>query len=136
MRTETHKNRYGDEYTFTELEDGNIQWSGKFEWCRFGFPNDYTKAYNKYLEDSHTPILSLDDFKREIHRSVYDEDGRYVAPCIISLTYARYVESVQDVIDMVDPSGGPYLAVGMEIMGKVIKELKPNKDGYLIVTEK
>jgi hypothetical protein len=36
---------------------------------------------------------------------------------------------------MVDPSGGPYLSEGMEIMGKIIKEFKPNENGYLIITE-
>ena len=142
MKTEIYTNRYGDEFTFTELEDGNIQWSGKFEWCRFGFPNNYDKAYNKYLdeqcwnENPNIPFLSLDEFKREIHRSIYDENGRYVAPCIISLTYSKYVDTNYDVIDMVDPSGGPYLSEGMTLMGKTIKEFKPNRDGYLIITEK
>ena len=45
----TYSNRYGDKYTFTLLEDGNIQWSGSFEYSRYGFPNDYTKAYAAYL---------------------------------------------------------------------------------------
>jgi hypothetical protein len=40
-----------------------------------------------------------------------------------------------DVIDMVDPSGGPYLTEGMKFMGKVIKEFKPNEEGYLIITK-
>jgi hypothetical protein len=36
---------------------------------------------------------------------------------------------------MVDPSGGPYLTEGMKILGKTIKEFKPNKEGYLIITQ-
>jgi len=32
-----YKNRYGDVFTFTELENGNIQWSGNFEYHRFGY---------------------------------------------------------------------------------------------------
>jgi hypothetical protein len=45
------------------------------------------------------------------------------------------VKSKMGVIDMVDPSGGPYLTAGMEIMGRVIKEFKSNKEGYLIITK-
>jgi hypothetical protein len=28
------KNRYGDVYTFTKQEDGNVLWEGNFEWMR------------------------------------------------------------------------------------------------------
>ena len=35
-----YKNRYGDVYTFEQLENGNIQWNGNFEYCRFGFKDD------------------------------------------------------------------------------------------------
>lgn len=134
MKTETYTNRYGDEYTFTELEDGNIQWSGKFEWCRFGFPNDYSEAYLAYTTDGGN--MSLSDFKIDVHRAIYDENGDYINMSDISQVYGKLVKSKTNVIEMVDPSGGPYLTVGTEIMGKVIKEFKPNKDGYLIVTEK
>jgi hypothetical protein len=35
---QTMTNRYGDEFVFTLLEDGNIQWDGKFEYVRVGYP--------------------------------------------------------------------------------------------------
>lgn len=35
-----YTNRYGDVFTFTELENGNIQWSGNFEYHRFGYNDD------------------------------------------------------------------------------------------------
>ena len=54
---ETYKNRYGDEYSFTLQDDGNVLWEGNFKYCRYSVDND--------------------------------------------------------VIKMVDPSGGPYLASGM-----------------------
>jgi hypothetical protein len=129
---ETYTNRYGDEFTFTLLENGNIQWEGKFEYCRFGFPNDYTNAYRAYTTNGGT--LGLKEFK-EIHRSIYDENENYVGPCDIARVYGPMVKSKQDVIDMVDPSGGPYLTEGMKLMGKVIKEFKPNEKGYLIITK-
>ena len=31
-----YKNRYGDIYTFTKQEDGNVLMEGKFEWVRLG----------------------------------------------------------------------------------------------------
>lgn len=31
-----YKNRYGDVYTFTKQEDGNVLMEGKFEWMRAG----------------------------------------------------------------------------------------------------
>jgi len=99
MSKETIRNRYGDEFTFTLLEDGNIQWSGNFEYVRIGYPNDYPSTYQEYV------------------------------------TNGKLMRSIKHVINMVDPSGGPYLTEGMEIMGKTIKEFKRNKEGYLIITK-
>lgn len=130
---ETMTNRYGDEFVFTLLEDGNIQWDGKFEYIRVGFPNDYTDAYRAYTTLG--GLMGLKEFKKEVHRSIYDEDDNYVGPCDIARVYGPMVKSKRDVIDMVDPSGGPYLAEGMEIMGKTIKEFKSNETGYLIITK-
>jgi len=39
-----YKNRYEDEFTFTEDVDGNVLWQGDFMYCRFGMPKDYTKS--------------------------------------------------------------------------------------------
>jgi len=141
MKTKTIRNRYNDEFTFTELEDGNIQWSGDFQYCRCGFPNDYSKAYEKYFEDEcnppHDHTLSLTEFKNEVHRQVYDEEGTWVGPCPVAKKYQDLVESNRDIIDMVDPSGGPYMKAGMGVFGgRLIKEFKPNELGYLILTEK
>lgn len=129
----TYSNRYGDKYTFTLLEDGNIQWSGSFEYSRFGCPNDYTKAYAAYLNFGGE--MNLKEFKEEVHRSIYDENDRYVGPCDVARVYSPLVKSNMDVIDMVDPSGGPYLSAGQEFMGKIIKEFKSNEEGYLIITK-
>ena len=130
---ETMTNRYGDSFVFTLLEDGNIQWEGKFECIRVGFPNDYTDAYRAYTTNG--GVMGLKEFKEEVHRSIYDEEGNYVGPCDIAKVYGLLVKSKKDVINMVDPSGGPYLTEGMKILGKTIKEFKPNKEGYLIITQ-
>ena len=115
------------------LEDGNIQWDGKFEYVRVGFPNDYTESYKAYTNLG--GLMGFKEFKEEVHRSIYDENDKYVGPCDIARVYGKLVKSKKDVINMVDPSGGPYLSEGMEIMGKTIKEFKSNKDGYLIITK-
>lgn len=124
-----HVNRYGDEFTFTLLEDGNIQWSGKFEYCRFGWPNDYTQSLFEYLRDTGKSI-TLEEYKELVHK--YDDEKReYV---LKDDKYRKLISSITNKIDMVDPSGGPYLASGMELMGKKIEEFKVNENGYLIIT--
>lgn len=132
-------NRYGDEFIFTLLKDGNIQWEGNFEYCRVGFPNDYQSAYQAYFKAEcnppHDHTLSLSEFKEEVHRSIYDENDNYEGPCEIARVYGPMLKTKTDVVNMVDPSGGPYLKEGMEIMGKTIKEFKSNENGYLIITE-
>ena len=133
IKKETYTNRYGDEFIFTLLEDGNIQWEGKFEYSRFGIPNDYTDAYRAYTTNG--GLMGLEEFKEEVHRSIYDENENYVGLCDIARVYGPMVKSKQDVINMVDTSGGPYLTEGMGLMGKTIKEFKSNKKGYLIITK-
>ena len=133
MKLEKYKNRYGDEFVFTLLEDGNIQWEGKFEYTRFGFPNDYTTAYQTYTTNG--GLMGLEEFKEEVHRSIYDEEGNYVGPGEIAKKYQHLVTTKTGIINMVDPSGGPYLTEDMEFMGKTIKEFKSNETGYLIITK-
>lgn len=125
------KNRYDDIYTFTTQEDG-VLWEGDFKWCRFGWPNVYEEAYEAYCKDTYEPI-SLEEFKREVHH--YDTfKGEKIAK-----KYAPLVRSDKNKIDMVDPSGGPYLCSGMDLgyispklKGMVIDSFVPNKEGYLI----
>ena len=80
--------------------------------------------------------MNLKEFKEEVHRSIYDgKTGKYIGPCDIARVYGPLVKPKPNVIDMVDPSGGPYLSAGEEFMGKTIKEFKSNSEGYLIITE-
>jgi hypothetical protein len=137
MKTKTHKNRYGDVFSFTPTEDGNILWEGNFKYCRMGFPNDYTKAYDTYVQDGGE--LELEQFINELYR-YNDIHGKYVGPNELSQKYGLLVESLHDKINMVDPSGGPYISAGMksehihpEVEGKVVKEFLPIDDGYVIV---
>lgn len=135
MRVMEYKNRYGDVYTFEQLENGNIQWSGDFKWSRFGYPNDYAEAWKKFQEDYGG--LSYEDFKQEVH-AYDDKKGEYVFPELIKL-----IRSDSSHINMVDPSGGPYVTEGMdlgllarELKGKVVQEFLSNEDGYEIVLKR
>ena len=129
-----YTNRYGDEYTFSLNENGNIQWSGNFEHSRFGAANVYNDAYNEFKKDGGT--LSIEEFIKEVHH--YDEET--YKPSKIAKTYGNYVYSDWDTITMVDPSGGPYISKGMDMKyygfdGKIVASFTPNNDGYEIVVE-
>lgn len=137
MKTQ-HINRYNDVHTFTDLENGNVLWEGNFQYHRCGFPNDYTQAYQQYLDDNCNggECVELEKFKELVHEYLYDGEGKYIGPSEITRKYVGLVKSIKNVIDMVDPSGGPYMSAGMEIHGKIIKEFKYVKEGYEIIVEK
>jgi hypothetical protein len=133
----TYKNRYGDIFTFTLQEEGNVLWDGNFKYCRFGMPNDYTKAYNQYVNDNKhvQSLMSFNQFKDVVHE-YDDETHQYIYD-----KYVRMVESIKDKISMIDPSGGPYISVGMPLSSFGFKDLKVKdfeikENGYLIITEK
>ena len=135
MKVEKYKNRYGSEFIFTPLEDGNVLWEGDFKYCRYGFPNDYSKAYAKYLEDQggepysdHT--WSISQFEVAVHEYVENEATDF------SKKYRELVESNRSIINMVEPSGGPYMTSGMKQSGRLIERFEPVEKGYLIVCEK
>jgi hypothetical protein len=130
----TYKNRYGDEFTFTRDESHDILWEGDFKYCRFGMPNDYTRAYEAYCNDVETP-MPLDEFKKAVHQWD-DETLTYDYP-----EYVKMVDTLTDEIDMIDPSGGPYISRGMPMDSfgfkkYVVKDFKRIDTGYKIITEK
>jgi fructosamine-3-kinase len=131
MKTEEYTNRYGDKFTFTETEDGSVLWLGNFEWCRTGCPNVYDDAYNEYKRDGGT--LSMKEFIDEVHDIIRDENGDYVSPSRIGQSYRELVYSDWNTINMVDPSGGPYLAGGMTFFDKTIHRFEETKGGYKII---
>ena len=109
-------------------------WTGKFEWCRWGMPNVYDKAYAKYQEDGGTESLSV--FLQKVH----EWDDLAVGWTEFAQKYGQYVYSDKDTIDMVDPSGGPYITRGnnmesfsKEFAGKIVHSFKRHEEGYEIV---
>lgn len=137
----TCKNRYGDVYTFTKDNNNDILWEGKFEYCRFGMPNDYTEAYEKYYNDEcvppHDHTYSLSQFKIAVHE--YDAEVSDYTP--FAKKYMYLVKSLPNEIDMVDPSGGPYISRGMSLdsfgfKNYVVKDFQKTDTGMKIITEK
>ena len=136
----SYKNRYGDEYTFTRDENHDILWEGSFDFCRIGMPNDYTRAYDKYCKDHienfyNGERMSLELFKKAVHEWD-DETNNHYYP-----EYVRMVDSLTDEIDMIDPSGGPYITRGMSLdsfgfKGYVVKDFQKTDTGIKIITEK
>jgi hypothetical protein len=130
-----YTNRYGDVFTFTKQENGNILWEGEFKHCRFGWPNVYKEAYQQYRKDGGD--MHIEDFKKEVHH--YDDVTFEYSK--ISKKYRSLVYSDMNTIDMVDPSGGPYITEGMdmkyiseEFKGRVVRSFVPIETGYLIQT--
>ena len=134
MEAQTYKNRYGGEFTFTRDENHDILWEGEFKYCRFGMPNDYTRAYEAYCNDVQTP-MPLELFKKAVHEWD-DETNNHHYP-----EYVRMVDTLVNEIDMIDPSGGPYISRGMPMDSfgfkkYVVKDFKRIDTGYKIITEK
>ena len=130
-----YKNRYGDMFTFTEDDDHNILWEGEFKYCRFGMPNDYTRAYEAYSADTIDP-MPLEEFKKAVH--VYDDVRKEYS---LGRKYVEMVDSLKNEIEMIDPSGGPYISRGMSMGGfgfkdYVVKDFQRIDTGYKIITEK
>ena len=123
------KNRYGDIFEFKLDKENNILWEGNFEYCRFAMPNDYTYAYSEYRKDGGEMLL--DDFIVAVHE--YNTINGYTE---IAKKYGRKVASRTNEISMVDPSGGPYYSVGMEIEGYIIESFERSENGYKIITKK
>jgi hypothetical protein len=98
----TSQNRYGDNIIFEKLDNKTIKMSGyKPEWVRCGYPNVYDDAYAAYCKDIEEP-MSLEQFKDKIHNSKFE----------LLKKYQSLVYSDTSTYNMVDPSGGPYVAVG------------------------
>jgi len=132
-----YKNRYGDVFTFTEDDNHDILWEGNFDFCRIGMPNDYTRAYAAYLKDNagKQSLMTLNQFKNAVH-DYDDETLTYDYP-----EYVKMVDSLENEIDMVDPSGGPYITRGMSLdsfgfKNYVVKDFQKADTGMKIITEK
>ena len=137
-----YTNRYGDVYTFTKQENGDILWEGTFEHCRFGWPNVYKEAYQQYRKDCsdlQIDYMHIEEFEKAVHEYNY-EKSEYTP---LAKQYGPLVYSDTNTINMVDPSGGPYLSAHTnlykrfgddELKGLCISSFEPIETGYKIHT--
>ena len=63
-----YKNRYGDVFTFEQLENGNIQWSGDFKYVRHGFKEDPNDPF--MVDPSGGPYVA-----KEMDMALYGLEG-------------------------------------------------------------
>jgi len=134
------ENRYRDIYTFSKTDGGDILFEGEFKWMRCGWPNVYNRAYEAYCADIDTDErMTLGKFKEAVHE--YDKKTFESTP--LSKKYRGLIYSDQTKIDMIDPSGGPYLHSGYDMgmfdesfKGMIVEEFKSVPEGYLIKIQK
>lgn len=140
MKKIKYTNRYNDVFTFSKTDDGNILFEGEFKWMRCGWPNVYIDAYEAYCADTDTDEqMTMGEFKVAVHE--YDNEKLEYTP--LSKKYQKLVYSDTSKIDMIDPSGGPYLHSGHDMgmfdksfKGMVVEEFKSTPEGYLIIIKK
>ena len=132
-----YKNRYGDIHTFELDVDKNVIWKGNFDHCRYGNPNIYKEAYQQYRKDGGD--MHIEQFKEEVHN--YDRET--FKPSEISTKYRSLVYPDMNTIDMVDPSGGPYMTshmdlgsfLGEEFEGRCVRSFESlEDDNWKIIT--
>jgi hypothetical protein len=98
------RNRYGDTIRF-EKQDKEVTMTGMFEMgMRYGLANDYDTAFIVYMTEDPDPTLSRESFEKKM-----EDDLEFF------YKYAKHVKTKEDVIDFVDPSGGPYIALGSNL---------------------
>jgi hypothetical protein len=126
-------NRYGKTNTFTKLDDGNYLWEGDFSFSRASYKFCAKNSYSKFLKDHKNSTMQIDEFFERIYE--WDEHTRSYDP-----RYAKYQDMIEQTpfLNMVDPSGGPYLTSGMEVPGTndIIDYFEPCTEGYKIMTIK
>ena len=140
MEKVKYTNRYNDVFTFSKTDDGNILFEGEFKWMRCGWPNVYGDAYRAYIEDnSPYGVMEFEAFKEAVHDYQYEDgfsSGKYTME---DRKYAKLVYSDTTKIDMIDPSGGPYMHSGHDMgmfdesfKGMVVDYFESDPKGYLI----
>ena len=110
----TYHNRHRDKIIFEHVGDKVIMTGGS--WFRYGWPNVYDTAYEKYVESAlvdaglqGNQILTQKEFEGSLFNT-RDED-KYESNALYKL-FGRYIYSDMKTICFVDPSGGPYISVG------------------------
>lgn len=126
----TYTNRYRDAIEFERIDENTITMKGG-KWMRYGWPNAYDRAYAQYLKEvskleepdydllvedlnqNRVRPFTIKEFEKVMQGNLYDTEERKAVPVLKELW--KHVYSDTSTIDMVDPSGGPYLCTGMDL---------------------
>lgn len=121
-------NRYGDKITFKELANNKISMSGYDPaYARIGWENDYSDAYEIYcmecmaLEEPDMNLLVEDvPVSSTLRKLTYPEFAYQVDDAIHDQSkffnkYGKYIRTDFERYNMIDPSGGPYISIGMNV---------------------
>jgi len=126
----TYNNRYRDAIVFERTDDNTVVMTGG-QYFRCGWPNKYDRAYRAYMEvvkkleepDYNLLVEDVDantirsfteaEFEQAMQGHLHDYEDKKANPTLKSLW--KHVYSDMDTIDMVDPSGGPYVKLGYDL---------------------
>jgi hypothetical protein len=155
-------NRCGDNIVFEQTQPNKIEMSGYLPiGLRCGYANDYSEAYKIYLnqcstleepdmkllvedmqEENIIRVMTYHEFANQVYESfkysdhIHQNENRFYE-------FTKYVSTDRSIINMIDPSGGPYISLGTNIgryfdgkIGKQIVEKIELTDGKIIFTTK
>jgi len=115
----TYHNRYRDKITF-DHKGKTVTMSGYSPYYRYSWPNVYDTAYEKYVESAvvdaelqDSQIMTQEEFEKALY--IDKEDNYNWHNNALYKLFGKYIYSDKDTIEMVDPSGGPYLSLGTNL---------------------
>ena len=87
-----YENRYGDLYTFTKQEDGNVLMEGKFEWMRFG---------DDFIDPSGGPFIKVGQMLSHI---IYDDEFNVIVDGFERVENGYLIKTIEHIVDPDDMS--------------------------------
>ena len=87
-----YENRYGDIYTFTKQEDGNVLMEGKFEWMRFG---------DDFIDPSGGPFIKVGQMLSHI---IYDDEFNVIVDGFERVENGYLIKTIEHIVDPDDMS--------------------------------
>ncbi len=99
-----YRNRYGDVYTFTKQEDGNVLWEGDFEFIRSG---------DDFIDPSGGPYIRIGQMLSHI---VYNDDFNVIVEGFVNTEKGILIQTKPH---EVDPNDFTHLA-DTNIIGGII----------------
>ena len=99
-----YRNRYGDVYTFTKQEDGNVLWEGDFEFIRSG---------DDFIDPSGGPYIKIGQMLSHI---VYNDDFNVIVEGFVNTEKGILIQTKPH---EVDPNDFTHLA-DTNIIGGII----------------